>query len=174
MPVVPKRPLRAASSHDQAARNAGDHAVSVGASRRGAVKAKMQYTLLNSLSCMECRPPGPAHEKRPRSVAHTCRHLWRHWSLPIKLTGSGAVSPPTRGQAVSLLAAEQWLERTSSYGVTGNVTVALPVTARNVSRNLTVALLKEFVAIVAAASLERQVGPARGTIRTNTKANRER
>jgi hypothetical protein len=38
MPIVQEGPLRAAGAHDQADRDGGNHAVSVGASGRGAVR----------------------------------------------------------------------------------------------------------------------------------------
>src|ERR1700730_14469240 len=40
MPLMPKRPLRAAGAHDQANRDAGDHAVRLGASGRGEVRGQ--------------------------------------------------------------------------------------------------------------------------------------
>ncbi len=43
MPVLPEGSLCAAGAHDQADRDAGDHAVQVGASGRGAVKAVGGY-----------------------------------------------------------------------------------------------------------------------------------
>jgi hypothetical protein len=40
MPVMPEGPLRAAGAHDQADRDRGDHALQVGASGRGEVRAR--------------------------------------------------------------------------------------------------------------------------------------
>jgi hypothetical protein len=37
MPIMPERPLRAAGAHDQANRGTGDHALQVGAARRGSL-----------------------------------------------------------------------------------------------------------------------------------------
>ena len=47
VPLLPQGPLRAAGAHDQADRDAGDHAVQVGASNGGAVIAAEPCAILS-------------------------------------------------------------------------------------------------------------------------------
>jgi CspA family cold shock protein len=70
MPVVQKGPLCAAGAHDQADRDAGDRALQVGASGRGAVRGRRFTpaglacpTVVSPLYCNDC------FSKKERNVA---------------------------------------------------------------------------------------------------------